>query len=407
MTRIKEIEEVAKKLASKIIKDKKVDPSDKIMKETTNLFGTDDANEILETINDPKFKKDHEIMARIINKSKKQDWKTLEAKTPKNAKLIYFKKFSKIAAIFICTLGIAYAYLNFDWPTNRITPVNIKTGAITLKLDNGQTEIISETGERKIISQTGEVVGNQKGTNLTYAIVSQNSLDNTDKEIEKPTEKLKFNELTIPYGKTFQITLSDGTKVYLNSGSFIKYPVKFLRGMDRKVSIIGEAYFDVAKDKEHPFIVTANDINVRVLGTKFNISSYPEDAITSTVLVEGAVSLYQKGKKYSNATSTLLTPGKKASWHKKNNRIRIKAVNTDIYTSWIDGKIVFEHMKFHNIIKKLERHYDVKISCNNQKLFVETFTATFDIETIEQVLNSFAKNSPFSYTKKENQIIIH
>jgi hypothetical protein len=407
MIRFKQIELLAKKLASRIIKDKKVEPTDKIMKKVIDVLGKEQADKILETINNPSFSKENKVTTNFIEDSKKHSWKVLEPKLPKTSKLVYIKTFSKVAAIFICTLGAAYGYYNFDNKIDLVKPTQVKRGDITLKLDNGAVEIISENGERKIVNQIGEVVGNQKGSNLNYSTVAEVSSNKTKEEITKTTEKLKFNELTIPNGKKFQLVLSDGTKVHLNSGSSIKYPIKFLKGMERKVSITGEAYFDVAKDKEHPFIVAANDLNVRVLGTQFNISSYPEDDNVNTVLVEGSVSLYNKNQEYKSNTSTLLKPGKKATWSKDNKRIRMENVNTDFYTDWTQGKISFEHLEFGKIIRKLERHFDIKISCNNQKLYLDTFTATFYTETIEQVLQSFAKNTPFSYTMKENQITIH
>ena len=122
-------------------------------------------------------------------------------------------------------------------------------------------------------------------------------------------ETLVYNTLKIPYGKQFEVELSDGTIVHLNSGTTLRYPVAFLKNQNRKVFLTGEAFFEVAKDKAHPFTVSTQELNVEVLGTKFNASSYTEDVTTDIVLVEGKVALYKDKKENNN--SVKLTPGSK------------------------------------------------------------------------------------------------
>ena len=115
------------------------------------------------------------------------------------------------------------------------------------------------------------MVGNQNGNKIVY-------------DTETTLEKLVYNTIKIPYGKRFELQLSDGTIVHLNSGTTLKYPVKFIASGNRQVFLDGEAFFDVAKDKTHPFVVNADNLNVRVLGTHFNVSNYPEDKLTDIVL---------------------------------------------------------------------------------------------------------------------------
>ncbi|WP_457611141.1 FecR family protein, partial [Lutibacter sp.] len=193
----------------------------------------------------------------------------------------------------------------------------------------------------------------------------------------------------------------------LNSGTSLKYPVKFLKGESRQVFLNGEAFFDVAKDSIHPFIVNMNDVGVRVLGTKFNTSSYPENDYINTVLVEGAVRLFNNTSVYNKINSTLLSPGYKASWDKHNNKISIDKADIALHTAWIKGRIIFKHLSFKSIIKKLERQYDVTIMNNNKTLNNEFFTASFDTETIEQVMETFHKNYGIDYSIINHQIIIN
>lgn len=302
----------------------------------------------------------------------------------------------KYAAIFIALLGFGYFFMN----QNRALPIIendlvIAKDAITLELENGDVKIINSNGEEKVVSKTGEVIAEHKGDILNYGK-------------ENSSKKLVYNTLTIPNGKKFQVVLSDGTTVHLNAGSSFKYPENFIDSENRQVYLLeGEAYFEVAKDARHPFVVNSNAINVRVLGTEFNLSSYPEDEAINTVLIEGAVCIYGKKEIYNKAASLELKPGYKASWDKDKKDIIVEEVDTKIYTAWKDGELIFKNTQFKNIIKKLERHFNVSIINNNTKLNEQYFDAKFDIETIEQVLKAFNKSIKMQYTIENNQIIIN
>ena len=172
--------------------------------------------------------------------------------------------------------------------------------------------------------------------------------------------------------------------------------MKFLTGKTRQVFLKGEAYFDVAKDEKHPFVVNADHLNVEVLGTQFNFSSYPEDIETDVVLVEGSVNLYSTSNKNNNV---LLKPGFKGSLHKKTtDTIATNPVITSIYTSWINGELVFRNITFGNILKKMERHYNVDIVNNNTQLSDEKFNASFRNEPIEKILEYFKITYNINYT---------
>lgn len=318
-----------------------------------------------------------------------------KASLKKNVNVKYLKNrlsIFKYAALAILFLGIGYLYQSgfFQKESNIIIPSN----NITLQLENGNVKIIEEGGASQVLDTKGKVVGEQKGAQIVYA-----------KDAEK--EKLVYNTLTVPYGKRFELKLSDGTNVHLNAGTSLRYPVNFIKNEDRKVFLKGEAFFEVTKDASHPFVVNVDEMDVRVLGTKFNISSYPEDDNINTVLVEGSVSIYKKGKSYNPKTATLLKPGFKAAWQKNNNQVNIEKADVELHTAWINGRIIFRHTPFEDIIKKLERQYNVVIINKNQLLAKQEFGASFDVETIEQVLESFNTNYKIEYTIENNQIIIH
>lgn len=303
-------------------------------------------------------------------------------------------KLWKYAAILIGFIGIYFFVIQNETTDIQDGQLIIAEENIILELDNGKVKVIDANGKEKIIDKSGKIAGTQIGNLIDY-------------KSENEVEELVYNKLTIPYGKKFQIVLSDGTKVHLNAGTSLKYPVKFIKGENRQVFLDGEAYFEVTKDESNPFVVSADEIDIRVLGTQFNVSSYPEDDHINTVLIEGAVSVYNKDEAYNPETTTILKPGFKAAWDKRNNQIVIEEADTEMYTAWINGRIIFRHTSFKNIIKKLERHYNVVIVNNNEALSNEQFAASFDIETIEQVFKSFNANYAIDYTIKNNQIIIN
>lgn len=300
----------------------------------------------------------------------------------------------KYAAVLVLFAGLGYFY--FDYPAaEQIEDV------ITLQLNDGSIQYITSNGEKVITDKSGNLVVKQNGERLDYKNVDL---------LTTPDQNLKgvsFNQLTVPYGKKFELVLSDGTQVYLNAGTSLRYPVKFREGKTREVFLNGEAFFDVTNNKERPFIINVNDLNVRVLGTKFNISSYAEDENITTVLVEGSVGLYSKGENYNKKTSHILEPNHKAAFNKAKKEITTEKVDTDIHTAWKDGRLLFKNSPFENIRKKLERHYNVTITNNYKFLDKQVFTATFDIENITEVLASFNEDTPFDHELKDGRILIN
>lgn len=304
-----------------------------------------------------------------------------------------FRKYIAIAASVVVLLGIGFAYQKNAFKTQTEQKFDFKSTDIVLQLENGNTQIISENNKLEVRDADGNIVGNQDGDKIVYD-------NNSD------LEKITYNTIKIPYGKKFRLQLSDGTMVHLNAGTTLKYPVKFIAGENRQVFLDGEAFFDVAKDKKHPFIVNADALNIRVLGTHFNVSNYPEDAATDVVLVEGSVGMYRSNEEFDATTNTILKPGFRGSFNRENAQISTKPVITDIYTSWINGGLTFRNMTFKNIITKLERRYNVTIVNKNEKLANEKFNASFSDESIEKVMSYFNDIHGINYTIKNNQILI-
>ena len=335
-------------------------------------------------MNDPEIDQIREMLLMEIRKGKSQIYS------------LRVKAFMRYAAIAIIFMGLGFLLQRDDFHTNTDQVIVPRKDDITLQLENGDIKIIAEDGKTKVISSNGKVVVEQKGTQLVY-------------KDDGTVSELAYNTLSIPNGKRFKIMLSDGTHAYLNSGSSLTYPVKFAKDDFRRVSLTGEAYFEVAHDSEHPFVVNVNELNVQVYGTKFNVANYPEDIDTEVVLVEGSVSMVESGNSELGKKEVFLEPGFMGVFDKTQKKITKEKVNTAIYTSWLQGNLVFRNESFENIIQKLERYYNVVIINNNKKLANEKFNATIETEheTIEQVFIYFNKVYQIEYSLVENKIIIN
>ena len=309
-------------------------------------------------------------------------------------------RYASIAALFIglIGLGIFYQQGGFDTSSDIVIPGN---DAITLELDNGEIKIIDENGSETIATASGQVVGQQQGDRITYKASAADQKNGTG------ASPVVYNTLTVPYGKRFDIELSDGTIVFLNAGSSIKYPVNFIKGLERQVFLTGEAFLKVAKDTKHPFIVNADELNVQVLGTQFNVSNYPEDKRAEVVLVEGSVGMYRDHEDFDESTNVVLTPGLKGTFDESTEQIETKEVSTKVYTAWVGGELVFRNMTFDNILKKLERNYNVTINNTNSELGRKTFNASFKEGDINAVLQSFEKYYGIEYSIENNEVNIN
>jgi len=217
-----------------------------------------------------------------------------------------------------------------------------------------------------------------------------------------------YTELSVPLGQMAQIKLPDGTKAWLNSGSTFRYPTDFEKS-SREVYLNGEAFFDVAKDKSKPFVINAKNFSVTVLGTSFNLTAYSDDENSNVTLVEGSILLENKDKQWSKK----LVPGQAATINSNSGEAQVKSVNTDFYTTWKEGKVVFKSESFEEISKKLERWYNVVIEFEDPSLSRLEFSGTFlKYKPIDQVLRSICiMNDQVDFTSEnkvdqKNKIII-
>lgn len=304
-----------------------------------------------------------------------------EKKRLKHKSILF--KFS-IAATIILLFGLSFQMF-FNQDVKKINPY---VDSVVLTTSDGK-EIILNNNDQTVIDS--KINLKQNDDELVYS------------DINKKGENIQHH-LVVPYGKRFNIFLSDGTKVFLNSGSSISYPAVFGANSPRLVELKGEAYFDVTEDKNSIFRVSSGNIMVEVYGTQFNLRNYNEDYFSDVVLVEGSVGI----KDRENSELTMLTPGIKGSVNKENFSINKMRVNTSVYTSWVEGNVIFRNETFSQIVQKLERLYNVTI-INNKKDSDQLFNASIDVESesIEQVLDYFEEIYNLQHTFYENKIIIN
>lgn len=210
-----------------------------------------------------------------------------------------------------------------------------------------------------------------------------------------------YNTIEVPNGERSQILLYDGTRVWLNSGTKFKYPVAFSRNT-RDVYVEGEAFFDVAKDKKHPFIVNAGQLKVKVLGTRFNVCAYPEDGEYYTTLEEGSVN----ASNINNGEQVTLNPGEQVVLNRKSDGLKYQKVNTELYTSWKENLLKFDDATFDEVIKKMERWYDIKITVDPSVNTKERFTMTIKTESLREMLALVSKTTKINYEIKVNSVLI-
>lgn len=284
--------------------------------------------------------------------SVKADWKKVETQLDrrqdrKKRSMFYYR----CAAVAVLLVGVGFALFQLKTRTSAVigttlteqTSIQAGSSKAVLTLASGEKVVLEETTTDSI--QVDGTIIEKKVGGLAYQQTEENA--GAQQEV--------FNVISIPYGGEYKLTLADGTRVWMNSASELKYPVKFI-GDKRMVYIKGEAYFEVAGNPEKPFIVkTSHNMEVKVLGTHFNISAYDEEATIATTLAEGKVTV-------SDGISTVdLIPDQQAVFEKASKNITCREVDASQYIAWKDGKFIFEDESLENIMERVSRWYNVQV----------------------------------------------
>lgn len=348
-------------------------------------------NDLFDKIVSVENFKNHYKMDSEINKN--EAWKKISERLGLD---IYAKtkRFLAYAAVIVLPLLISYIFVISNKKELNNLPVIAKsiikpgTSRAKLILSNGKTIYLGESRKvRKIKSSYGvDIVSDAEQIKYRRYKANKEFLN-------------KFNEIVVPKGGEYSLILSDGSKVKLNSNSKLKYPLAF-SNTKRLVYLEGEAFFEVKHSVSSPFIVSVNNMKVKVYGTKFNVNSNLKSKI-QTVLVKGKVSMLLGDKEY------ILKPSQLGSLDLKTKNIKIKNVDTDLYTSWIDNEFVFKNNRLEEILNSLSLWYDVDIEFTNESLKNLRFSANLKrYKNIEIILNSMEETLSVNFIIKGRKIIV-
>ncbi|TKG89418.1 FecR family protein [Puteibacter caeruleilacunae] len=210
---------------------------------------------------------------------------------------------------------------------------------------------------------------------------------------------IAYNKVVVPYGESAEVILSDDTHVFLSSGSTLSYPTSFERN-NRDVKLLGEAFFEVSHNPERPFHVKTNHLTVEVLGTSFNVEAFEDADNINVCLVEGKVNLQSA----SGKVLTSLQPGENATYDLIKKNMDIQKVNTDYYTSWRNGYLMFKDESLENIAQKFERYFNIEIKFKDETIKSKYFTGTImRNKPIDQVFDILKYTSGINYQIEERE----
>ena len=294
--------------------------------------------------------------------------------TQKRRVLVFSRYAAVIAILFIVGAGVFYFNETRKQEQPGLANLDIlpARGIAVLRLSDG----------REVPLDKVFVIRDKEG-----AMIKNDSLQILDYTLAEKRSELLYNTITVPAGGEYRVLLSDGSSVRLNSCSALTYPVAFA-GDVREVKLTGEAYFDVAKS-DKPFIVNTANIDVRVLGTSFNLSDYTADHEASVTLVAGKVSV--RGRDEQKEFN--ITPGMRFEYNKENKQVKLEEVDPELYISWMLGIFKFEDMRLEDIMVKLNRWYDCSVAYKDSTLQNLRFTgaaekdrsASYLLELIETI----------------------
>lgn len=300
----------------------------------------------------------------------------------KSRRVSLLRRATRVAAVVIPLLfaaGVALYYADLPDPADN-TIARVVSNPI-LRLPDGSEIVLDTVAGHSRIAQENDVDFVRE--NGALILEKQSNATATSGE-------LKWGSVEIPKGAQFTMVLEDGTRVWLNADSRLKFPVKFT-GDERRVVLEGEAYFAVAENKQKPFIVETSSQNITVLGTQFNVYAYANSLDESTTLVEGSVSLSSK----TNAVSVVITPGQQAAISGNSDHYTVRNVTPQEIVAWCNGMFVFDGDTFGEVFRKLSRWYDFECTFVDEELADLTFCGnlrqTEDAQSIFRTIEAMGR----------------
>ena len=316
-------------------------------------------------------------------------WGAVKSHTvQKTGRWITWSKYAAVIVLFV-SIGIFGLVNEEKQEVENGTVAQIEHGSMKAQLVLANGKKVDLRPETSL--QLEEVGG-------TRILTSDNRIKYSGKDsLAGQSAEVKYNTLIVPRGGEFSLELADGTRVWLNAESRLRYPVAFT-GKERKVEMEGEVYFEVAKNKEKPFIVTVNGVDIRVLGTSFNVSAYQEDVVTT--LVEGKVQL-KKGNE-----QVILSPNQQAIW--SDDEFRVKQVDARNYVLWKEGIFYFEDVDLETILDDMARWYNVNVFYMNPALKEMKFSVEIRrYGDINEILRRIGQTKRVKFEIKDRTINVY
>ena len=336
-----------------------------------------------------KFYRENGFVKEITDEQVNMSWNKFKARSDgkdnrKTGRRFYYWVASGVAA---CLLIGVFLFMTL-WQEDRpVTNTTILAGGnkATLTLSNGKI-IPLENRSDEMEDVTAKIINT--GSSLNY----------TKKSDTLVVEEIAYNQIQTPKGGEYRLTLADGTKVYLGSLSSLEYPVTFT-GKDRKVKLSGEAYFEVARDVKHPFIVELDNMTAKVLGTSFNLRDYADEQYAEATLVTGKVQIF------AGQDSCILEPSYQATLDRSTRVLSSKKVDVSEFVAWKDGKLNIRNQRLEDILIRLSKWYDINIFYANKEAKDLRFYVNIDrYSDLNELLDKFEKTDLVRFEIKGNVV---
>lgn len=316
---------------------------------------------------------------------------------PEVDKRVVFRRVISIAAAVIIIIGVAIYYFPEEsnpnhmakqFPKSEIVPGGNKA---ILTLPNGKKISLTDADNGTLAEQAGIKIVKTTDGQLVYTILSDHKQVSSDKN--------QFNTIETPKGGSYQVRLPDGSNVWLNSASKLTFPSSFIAHKNRKVELNGEAYFDVASDKLHPFIVKTTNQEVEVLGTQFNINSYVDEPGVKTTLLEGSIKISK-----DKGTIKILKPGEQSTLTAK--EFIIESVDTDQAVAWKMNQFVFDSDDIQYIMRMISRWYNVEVEYVGEIPTSKFGGAVSRFENFSEVLKTLESTGKVKFKIEGRRILV-
>ena len=333
-------------------------------------------------------------ISRFVKTEEEEErgWWQLQQRARSGRSVRKIKWFPYAAAIVLILSVGGVFYFSGDKEQTEILPI----AKNEVQVPGSRAVLILPDGRK--VDLENEVLRSDLAQSDSLLLVSARSLKYRD--IDSPDTTEIFHTLEIPRGGEYLLTLSDGTMIYLNSESTLSFPVKF-QGKERKVYLTGEAYFKVAKNTEHPFVVTAGELEVLVTGTTFGVRAYKDEKDIQTTLESGQVTVRVEGK------SVKLVPNKQVLFNKSTMGFEVRDVDVDLYLAWADGRLVYDNCPLEKILTDLGRWYNIDVFYSRDELRSYQFSLNMKKhEEFTQVLELIGKTGEVQFEIKDNTVIV-